>query len=75
MARAREWLPADEPNAAYFDYYEAYVATLLGDVDRALQLLTALVNEYPSQREFLPRDWWFRPLWDDPGFMALLAPS
>jgi TolB-like protein/tetratricopeptide (TPR) repeat protein len=73
MARARSQLPASEPNTPYFDYYEAYVATLLGETDRALQLLGDFVAAYPSQREFLPRDWWFRPLWDDDEFRSLMG--
>ncbi len=73
MARARADLPADEPIAPYFDYYDAYVATLLGDTGRTLELLRAFVAEYPSQREFLPNDWWFRPLWDDDRFQELMA--
>lgn len=73
MQQARAQLPVDEPIAPYFDYYDAYVATLLGDEDRALELLAAFVAEYPSQREFLPSDWWFRPLWPDPRFRELMA--
>jgi tetratricopeptide (TPR) repeat protein len=73
MDRARGRLPAEEVNAPYFDYFEAYVATLLGDTERALELLTRFLQAYPSQREFLPADWWFRPLWDDPRFQALMT--
>jgi len=73
LARARRALPADEPIAPYFGYYDAYVATLLGDDDRALELLRAFLAEYPSQREFLPSDWWFRPLWEHPRFRELMA--
>jgi TolB-like protein len=75
MDRARAELPTDEPIAPYFAYYDAYVATLLGDDDRALDLLRRFLSEYPSQREFLPRDWWFRPLWDSARFQALMAAS
>ena len=73
MARARSHLPLEEPIAPYFDYYEAYIAILLGEDDRALRLLRDFVAEYPSQREFLPSDWWFRPLWDDHRFRALMT--
>ena len=73
MARARRNLPPDEPIAPYFDYFDAYVAVQLGDSARALDRLRTFLAAYPSQREFLPRDWWFRPLWDDPGFQALMS--
>lgn len=73
MERARSQLPVDEPIAPYFRYYDAYVAVLLGDRDRALDLIRDFLAEYPSQREFLPKDWWFRPLWNDGRFQALMA--
>ena len=75
MAHARRRLPSEEANAPYFDYFEAYVATLVGDTELALELLARFIEAYPSQREFLPADWWFRPLWDDPRFRALMDAS
>lgn len=72
LARARGALDPGEAIAPYFAYFDAYVAILLEESGRALELLEGFLEEYPSQREFLPSDWWFRPLWDDPRFKALM---
>jgi hypothetical protein len=69
---ARAKLPVDHPEAAFFHYYLAYVSNLVGDLDRALLHLDSLIAQDPPSAQFLPVDWWFRDLWDQPGFLALL---
>lgn len=73
LASARQELNASDPNAPAFDYYEAYVLVLLGGFDEALDRLERYVGTYPSQREFLPADWWFRDLWTHLRFLRLMA--
>ena len=41
----------------------------------AMDLVEALLESYPSQKEFLQNDWWFRPLWLEPRFQELTAES
>lgn len=57
---------------AWLAYDEAHARLLLGEPDRALDLLEEAVEYDPSLRESLPEDWWFRPLWGDPEFRSLM---
>jgi hypothetical protein len=52
---------------------EAFVRTLMGDNDTAIELLQRHLLENPSAREGFGRenDWWWRGLLGDPRFMRL----
>jgi TolB-like protein len=54
-------------------YFEAIVQTMLGDKDRAFELLTMFVAVNPSQRRSfaLDKTWWFRDLRTDPRYRQL----
>jgi len=52
-------------------YDAAHARLLLGERERALSLLRLHLKFDPAGAAFLADDWWFRPLWDDPGFKAL----
>jgi tetratricopeptide (TPR) repeat protein len=58
-------------------YTGAFVYTLLGDKENALQLLKTYLAANPRRRNTLAQDpgWWFRPLETDPGFKVLVADS
>jgi serine/threonine-protein kinase len=58
-------------------YNEAFVRTLLGDKDEAIQLLKQYVAANPERRPELAQDytWWFRNLRSDPRYQALAGPS
>ena len=54
---------------------EAFVRTMMGDKDTAIELLQRYLLENPSARAEFGRenDWWWRGLQDDPRFMRLTA--
>lgn len=52
-------------------YDEAHLNLILGQPEDAVRLLERSVAFDPSQTDFLSKDWWFRPLWNDPGFREL----
>ena len=54
---------------------EAYVQLLLGDRDGALANLTAYLRTTPLARAQIAQNPWFRPLRDDPRFIALVQPT
>lgn len=54
-------------------YDEAHLSLLLGERDEALRHLERYVAFEPSASEFLATDWWFRLLWEDPGFRRLTS--
>ena len=58
-------------------YFEAVAQTLLGDQDRAFQLLALIVATNPSQRQSFAADqtWWFRELRRDPRYKTLTGSS
>ncbi|HUH13505.1 MAG TPA: BTAD domain-containing putative transcriptional regulator [Longimicrobiales bacterium] len=61
-----------EVTPAWLAYDEAHARLLGGEREAALKLLQRYVTEYaPNRREYLPRDWWFRDLWDDTRFRRL----
>jgi tetratricopeptide (TPR) repeat protein len=64
---------ADDDLKPWLDYYVANVHLLLGQRDEALDLLAAFLNAIPQRREYIPSDWMFRDLWEDPRFKALVA--
>ncbi len=65
----------DEPNNRSAAIGKAYVRLLLGDRDRALADLTTYVNASPGARSQLRTHPWFRPLWADRRFTALVQPT
>lgn len=53
-------------------YYGAYVSLQLGERDRALELLGRYADAAPAARAYLAREWWWRPLREDPRFRRLV---
>ncbi|HEU5050557.1 MAG TPA: serine/threonine-protein kinase [Gemmatimonadales bacterium] len=58
-------------------YFEAIAQTMLGDKDRAFELLATYIAVNPSQRRSFRLDetWWLRPLRDDPRYARLSGPA
>jgi adenylate cyclase len=71
IRRTRE----NTPESAWGDYYEANARVQLGDTARAIELLGRYLETYPSQRAYIARDWWWKPLREDPRFKALVRGS
>ena len=46
---------------------------ILRDRTGALELLELYLTVAPDRRSYLPSDWMFEDLWDDPGFQDLVA--
>jgi TolB-like protein len=67
IARSR----ASAPHDPEMDYNEAIVRTLLGEHDRALDLLSNFLKAAPQLREYVAADPVFRTLRDDPRFAAM----
>ncbi len=55
-------------------YDEAYLRLLLGERERALERLTVYLGQAPQDRGRVAQDIWFKKLWDDPEFQALVRP-
>jgi hypothetical protein len=54
---------------------EAVIRTMLGDEDEAIRLLQSYLTSSPGHREGFVKNsaWWWRPLWDDPRYKALIG--
>jgi TolB-like protein len=61
--------------SAWGDYYEANARVQLGETAMAIELLGRYLKAYPSQRAYIARDWWWKPLRNDPRFEALVRGS
>ncbi|UCC83975.1 MAG: hypothetical protein JSW46_03300 [Gemmatimonadota bacterium] len=70
IERARAAAP--ENVAPWIDYYAANVRLLLGERDRALDMLGEFLEAIPQRKEYVASDWMFEALWDDPRFKALV---
>lgn len=72
LRRARRDSPAagDEP---FLYYEEAHVHLLLGEEERALELVGRFAEQYPGYRAILEGDPWMAPLRDRPRYRELLA--
>jgi tetratricopeptide (TPR) repeat protein len=64
---------AAAPNDPELDFYEAEARVLLGDHESALRLLARDLRNNPGFRAYLRVYPFFRPLWGDPRFQALVA--
>jgi len=66
---------ADAPGgvAPWIDYYAANVRLLLGQRDRALDMLQEFLEAIPQRKEYIASDWMFQDLWDDPRFQELVG--
>jgi TolB-like protein len=62
-----------EAVAPWIDYYAANVRLLLGERDRALDMLHEFLQAIPQRREYIASDWMFQDLWDDPRFKELVG--
>ncbi|MFC1540336.1 hypothetical protein ACFL41_02455, partial [Gemmatimonadota bacterium] len=60
-------------NRYYSGRHQAMLAALLGDRERAVQLLRRSINEGSDHTPMLPRDIDFEGLWDYPPFQALFT--
>ena len=58
---------------SWLGYDEAHARLLLGETERALELLESYLEMRPGRRAYWPRDWWLRPLWDHPDFIAMIS--
>jgi len=56
-------------------YLKSIVWLHLGQRDSALANLERFLEESPQMEAYIPEDWAFEPLWDDPGFQELVADS
>ena len=63
----------DDPDDPFVHYYEAKTRLNLGDRQEALRLLGEFLEGRPDFRPYMAEDWWFRPLYDDSAFVALVA--
>lgn len=71
IERARAAPP--EAVAPWIDYYAANVRLLLGERDRALDMLSAFLEAIPQRKEYIASDWMFEELWEDPRFKELVG--
>ncbi|UCC48856.1 MAG: tetratricopeptide repeat protein, partial [Gemmatimonadota bacterium] len=71
MHRARERV-ADENELANLMMMEAWVRTLIGDLDGAVELLDRYLRQMPAELDKVAGHSWFRALHDHPGFRALV---
>jgi TolB-like protein/Tfp pilus assembly protein PilF len=53
----------------------AYAHLQLGERRRALDLLARFLEANPGQRDYVAREWWWRPLRDHPRFRELVGDS
>jgi TolB-like protein/tetratricopeptide (TPR) repeat protein len=60
---------------SWLGYDEAHARLLLGEHDRALDLLAEYLVMRPDRREYWPKDWWLRSVWQHPRFLALTRPA
>lgn len=76
VSRARPADPRIDPTRE-LAYMEALVHTMLGDHDRAFELLSLFVAVNPAQRRSFAQDqtWWLRDLRDDPRYRTLTGAS
>jgi TolB-like protein len=71
IERARAEAP--EAVAPWIDYYAANVRLLLGERDRALDMLNEFLEAIPQRKDYIASDWMFQDLWDDPRFKELVG--
>lgn len=71
IERARSAAP--EAVAPWIDYYAANVRLLLGQRDRALDMLSEFLEAIPQRKGYVASDWMFQELWDDPRFKELVG--
>lgn len=72
LHRALSYVP-DHPQSFVLKYHEAGAWLQLGRTEDALRAVELLLERVPERREFYSTDWWFRGLWGDPRFRALVA--
>jgi serine/threonine-protein kinase len=61
-----------ENDSTHLHFFDAYVRTLLGDHDRALDLLRNIIRDDPQSKSTIEQHPWFRALHDLPEFQALV---
>jgi hypothetical protein len=71
VGRVRAAVASDRELELSFAYDEAYVSLLLGDEEKAIRRLEDYADGRPHLRHYLSKDIQFRPLWDDPRFLAI----
>ncbi len=70
LARAYRQAGDDPTVNLYLAYDEAYLRLLLGEKERAFQLLARYVRSRDDLKEYALRDPHFRTLWSDPSYAA-----
>jgi tetratricopeptide (TPR) repeat protein len=74
LVGAREGFDTDPTGELLF--IEAFVRTLLGDQDEAVELLDRLTAQDANPEDVIAKDyWWWRDLLDHPGFRELVGIS
>jgi tetratricopeptide (TPR) repeat protein len=69
----RSRVEADDDPPRELALFEAMTRTMIGDTDDALQQLAIYTAANPQMRKSLTTDPWFKPLRDNPRFLALVA--
>lgn len=64
---------AAAPDRPLTHYYGANVHLLLGEESRALEQLERYLTAQPNDRAYVASDWWWEPLREVPGFVALVG--
>lgn len=72
LRRARRDSPTAE-TAPFVAYQQAHARLLLGEEERALDLLSSFLERSPQSAGAVGRDPWFRPLRDRPRFRELVG--
>ncbi|MFQ5689507.1 MAG: hypothetical protein ACE5HQ_04455 [Gemmatimonadota bacterium] len=54
-------------------YYEAKPRIELGERQQALDLLGRFLDALPNRKEYIARDWWWKPLHGNPQFQRLVS--
>lgn len=70
LDRAREQAGDDPTVNLQIAYDEAYLRLLLGEKERAFQLVARYIQSRPNLKEYALRDPQFRTLWSDPAYAA-----
>ena len=69
----RSRVEADDDPPRELALFEAMTRTMIGDTDDALQQLAIYTAANPQMRKSLTSDPWFKPLRENPRFLALVA--
>jgi serine/threonine-protein kinase len=69
IRRARATAPEEDP---WIDYYAANARLQLGETEEAIRLLARFLDAVPARKDYITKDWWWRPLREHPQFRAIV---